>query len=489
MINVEVKGFQSAEDIKFVIDGFTAIVGRSNIGKSALVRALKCALTNAEGVSFVRHGIDCARTLRGAKTCKCFASVHIVTEGFDLLWEKGDSVNRYIFNKALYDHPGKGLPEFLASSGLSPVKVGDDASCIQISDQFYPIFLLNKSGGIIAETISDVSKLTRVNKATKLVEKDRRDIQATKKVREADVDKIRIRLCAYEGLDAALQKAAEVESQFGVIEAKESRLGVIKGYILKIQTLGLKIRGLTSVVSVVVPSTDTIEQLSPKVEQLSRFADEYGRRSLDVASLEWVEDLEVPEAKPLSELGVKLGLLSKFADGYDQRSVAVANLQWVGTISVPDLGTLSESEVRLRQLSKYSDEYARRESDVEKLAWVEALDAKVPDISELEQMSTKCTRIDSWVMRLRALKSKFDALDRLAKAPTPDLGTLQELQGKVHDLSQFILKYKTLQDSIGTLEGELAQVEAEEGTLEDEIQEIGVCPTCVQPLTMGHSHA
>jgi len=489
MINIEVKGFQSAEDIKFVIDGFTAIVGRSNIGKSALVRALKCALTNAEGVSFVRHGPDCARTLRGAKTCKCFASVHIVTEGFDLLWEKGDAVNRYIFNEALYDHPGKGLPEFLASSGLSPVKVGDDASCIQISDQFYPIFLLNKSGGIVAETISDVSKLTRVNKATKLVEKDRRDIQSTKKVREADVDKLRIRLCAYEGLDAALQRAVEVESQFGVIEAKESRLEAIKGYISKIQTLGLKIRGLTSVVSVVVPETDTIEQLSPKVEQLSRFADEYGRRSLDVANLEWVEGLEVPEAEPLSESGVRLEQLSRFADEYDRRSVAVANLQWVDMISVPDLGTLSESGVRLEQLSKFSEDYARRESDVRALAWVEALESKVPDISELEQVSTKFTLIDSWITRLRALKSKFDVLDRLTKAPTPDLDTLQGLQGKVHDLSRFITKYQSLQGSIGTLEGELAQVEAEEGTLEGEIQVLGVCPTCVQPLTTGHSHA
>jgi len=448
MINIEVKGFQSAEDIKFVIDGFTAIVGRSNIGKSALVRALKCALTNAEGVSFVRHGPDCARTLRGVKTCKCFASVHIVTEGFDLLWEKGDSVYRYIFNKALYDHPGKGLPEFLASSGLTPIKVGDDASCIQISDQFYPIFLLNKSGGIVAETISDVSKLTRVNKATKLVEKDRRDLQSTKKVREADVDKLRIRLCAYEGLDAALQRAVEVESQFGVIEAKEGRLGAIKGYISKIQTLGLKIRGLTSVVSVVVPETDTIEQLSPKVEQLSRFADEYGRRSSDIANLEWVEVLEVPEAKPLSESGV-----------------------------------------RLEQLSKFSDDYSRRKSDVEALAWVEVLESKVPDISELEQVSTRFTLIDSWITRLRALKSKFDVLDRLTKAPTPDLDTLQELQGKVRELNQFIVKYQSLQSSIGTLEGELAQVETEEGTLEGEIQVIGVCPTCVQPLTTGHSHA
>lgn len=447
MINIEVKGFQSAEDVKFVIDGFTAIVGRSNIGKSALVRALRCALTNAEGTNFVRHGPDCARTLRGVKTCKCAASVHIVTEGFDLLWEKGDSVYRYIFNKVLYDHPGKGLPEFLASSGLSPVKVGDSSSCIQISDQFYPIFLLNQSGGIIAETISDVSKLARVNKATKMVEKDRRDLQSTKKVREADVDKLRIRLCNYEGLDGALQKVAEVECKFEALEVKESRLEAINEYISKIRTLGLKIRGLTGVTSVSIPGIEIIEQLGPKVEQISRFAEEYPRKFSDVANLEWVAGLEVPEEKPLSE-----------------------------------------SCARLEQLSRFFTSYARRESDVKALAWVDSLESRVPDIIGLEQSSAKLTLIDSWVTRLRSLKSKFDVLNKLTQASVPDPGSVQELQGKVSTLSQFFSRYKTLQDSIGVLEVELEQVEVEESTLEGEIRVIGVCPTCVQPLTMGHSH-
>ena len=66
MTEVEVRNFQSVEHAVFRIEGFTALVGRSNIGKSALVRAVKAALTGATGTDFVRHGGLCARRLKDA---------------------------------------------------------------------------------------------------------------------------------------------------------------------------------------------------------------------------------------------------------------------------------------------------------------------------------------------------------------------------------------------------------------------------------------
>jgi energy-coupling factor transporter ATP-binding protein EcfA2 len=489
MINIEVKGFQSAEDVKFVIDGFTAIVGRSNIGKSALVRALKCALTNAEGVSFVRHGPECARTLRGAKTCKCFASVHIVTEGFDLLWEKGDSVYRYIFNKSEYDHPGKGLPEFLSDNGLAPVRLGDGSGCIQISNQFYPIFLLDQSGGVVAETISDVSKLTRINKATKLVEKDRRDLQATKKVREKDFDNLRLRLCFYEGLDVELQKVVNVEGQFKAIEDSEGRLEAIKGYISKVTNLGLKVRGLTSVASVVIPDTEYLGQLGPKFETLSRLTGEYDYRLSDVSNLEWVENLEDINSTLVFELGVRLKQVSEFITEYEHRLSDVSDLEWVEGLDVPDITSVSESGSSLRKVSEFTTEYTRRQSNVAALSWVDTLDPLVPDISGVEGKHTKLLCLDSRVSSLRAIKIKFDSLGKVIKTEIPESEPLQTLQDRLSTLSKFVALFQALQTSVGEFESDLSQVELEESALDVEIQTLGVCPTCTKPLALDHLHA
>jgi energy-coupling factor transporter ATP-binding protein EcfA2 len=491
MINIEVKGFQSIEDLNLALDGFTAIVGRSNIGKSALVRALKCALTNAEGVNFVRHGLDCARALRGVKTCKCAASVHIVMDGFNLLWEKGDSVNRYLFNGKKYDKPGKGIPEFLLNDGLAPVKVGDAAKSIQIADQFYPLFLLDQSGGVVAETISDVSRLDRVSKATKLVEKDRRDLQGTKKIREADVDKLRIRLCAYEGLDDALHRVGDLEGQYEIIEAKEVKLEVIKGFILKLKELALRIRSLASVESVKVPAIDAVDQLGQKVDQLIKFSDEYSRRAEIVSNLEWVEDLEgrVPDITPVSTLNLKVDQLIKFSDEYSRRAEIVSNLEWVEDLEgrVPDITPVSTLNLKVDQLTKFSVDHARRQTRVDELSWVESL--KVPVISGLEELSSKFTLLDLWVAKLRSLKAKFEDMNKMVKAPVPDPTTLQDLQGKLTTLDQYLAKFQSLQGIVGTLENDLAQVEVEEAGLEQEVNALGICPTCVRPMTLDHSHA
>lgn len=448
MINVQVKGFQSIEDLTLSIEGFTAIIGRSNIGKSALVRALKCALTNAEGVWFVRHGPDCARVLRGVKKCKCQSSVHIVSEGFDLLWEKGDLVHRYEFNGKNYESPDRGLPDFLSLSGLDPVRVGSDSGCIQISDQFFPIFLLNQSGGVVAETISDVSRLNRINRATKLVEKDRRDLQSTKKVLEGDVDKIRIRLCAYDNLDDALAKAGEVEHRFEAIEVSTDKLNTIKEFIAKITTLGLRIKALKGVDSVEVPDLGSIETAKSKVEQLQEFADSYSYREAEVAELLWVDELQVPDSERLTQAGS-----------------------------------------RLQELSGYVSEYSRRQAAVANLEWVEGLDGKIPEIAGITESSGKLDLMNSWLTRMRLLKLKFEALKKISDSKVPDPDQLRVLQDKVGTLSRYASKVKLLSDSIASLQSDLTRVEQEEKSLQEEIDVLGVCPTCVRPLTLEHSHA
>ena len=180
MIDLEVRSFQSIEHVKLRVDGFTALVGKSNIGKSAIVRAVKAALTGCVGNSFVRHSSACARRSKKAKTCECYSSVHIKAENFDLLWEKGDKHNRYVFNGQEHGVPNRGTPDFLERPKLEKdfgqVKVGDQWSLLQVADQFENLFLLNQSGGVVADVFSDVARLDRVNVAIKYVEKDRRKL-------------------------------------------------------------------------------------------------------------------------------------------------------------------------------------------------------------------------------------------------------------------------------------------------------------------------
>jgi len=398
MIEIEVTGFQSIEILRLTIEGFTALVGRSNIGKSAVIRALKCALTNSLGTSFVRHGEFCARTLRGAKTCKCFASVHIKMDGFDLLWEKGDSVNRYVFNGVEYDRPGQGIPDFLVTSGFSPVKVGDDVGCIQVADQFFPIFMLNQSGPAIAEAISDVARLDRINKATKLVERDRREAISTKKVREKDAQELRVRLNGFQGLDRALDKSSEVEFQLATVEVVEERVALLARYVISKNSLTDRILDLANIGAVQIPEVDPVLKSHTKAKKLTKFAFEMDQRVSNYKAVEWVEKFlgKIPDVEPVISAQATVVKLDRWIVKLRSFKERFLFLDGAVRAEIPSLDEVATLQKRVYCMSQYLAKVDALEASIEvmkaKLKVASEEERKVMAEAEALGVCPACTR-------------------------------------------------------------------------------------------------
>jgi hypothetical protein len=407
MIEVEIRGFQSIEHLSIQIDGFTALVGRSNIGKSAVVRAIKCALTNSLGTSFVRHGDDCARILRKAKACKCQSTVHLQTEGFDLRWEKGDAINRYTFNGERYDKPGQGIPEFLISHGFAPIKVGDEVGSIQVADQFFPIFLLNQSGPSIAEAISDVARLDRVSAATKLVEKDRREVVSTKKIREKDAEGLRQRLTAYDGLDAALTKTTQAAAALGGVGKALQRVNALSQYAASTEAILKRIKSL------------------------------------------WE----------------------------------------VGSIPVPDITFLAKGALKVEGLVRFVSDLTRRVEGYKSIAWVEKFLDLIPAVEAFQEAAKRLQQLDLWVHRLRSYRARFAILEAAGAITLPALTPLETQRDRLRDLARSTSRQVAITKDIQRVQGELTVASTEEELVQVEVEALGVCPTCTQPVQTGHAHA
>jgi hypothetical protein len=324
---VEVRNFQSIEHAHFTVEGYTALVGRSNIGKSAIVRAVKSALTGASGTDFVRHGPNCARRLKSAKKCQCKSTVRIKREGFDLLWEKGDNDNRYTFNGQVCDSVGSGTPDFLLKAGYGPIKIGDEKELLQVADQFEAIFLLNRTGGVIADVLSDVAHLDRVNSAMRFVEKDRREAVSTRKVREQDVADLATRLQEFDALDDALARVKAVEDQLVEVGRKETRLKQIERFLEAGSARGAEIKRLLGVENVAIP--DAVASLS-SVDGLLRLTRWHERL---VTLKEWwervkpVESLVAPDAQPLKTDLAKFLVRAQFASKLEAMATSVQTLE------------------------------------------------------------------------------------------------------------------------------------------------------------------
>lgn len=402
MIDVEVTNFQSIEKAAFKVQGFTALSGRSNIGKSALVRAIKCALTNARGTYFVRHSDTCLRRVRGLKTCKCMSTVRIRAEGFDLLWEKGDSINRTTINGVEYDKP-EGI-EFLKDFGLAPVPIGQRSAFLQVSDQFDQPFLLDESGNAIAELVADVGQLAVINEAMRMADKDRKEASSLRKVREKDVADLGVKIAAYEGLDDSATIATAAEKLLSDCSARETTFRRLSNFIERVAKLGSATQMLAGIEKIEIPDIAGIETSLPKLTQLARF----------ISSL----NVKVPAFKAL--------------EGIDK----------IG----------------------------------------------VPDVSTLQDDGTKVVALNRWVAQLRTFKERLSTLEAVANVTVPEAEALTDTGNSLQRLGAWVGRVDSLEKTILRVESELERASEEETVVMGEVDALGVCPTCIRPVTKAHTH-
>lgn len=201
MLRIKIEDFQSIKNADLEVDGFTVITGSNNSGKTAVIRAVRGAVSNAGGASFVRHGAS-------------HTSVSLeFQEGGRLIWQKGDrGINRYQIDGKPFDNIGRTVPEEVERKGIIPVQVGDKKLWPQIASQIVgQVFLLDEMGWVVAEAISDITRVTALNKALKNAESDRRRANTELKIRQQDHQIIKKELARFSGFE-------EVEEIVGVLE-------------------------------------------------------------------------------------------------------------------------------------------------------------------------------------------------------------------------------------------------------------------------------
>lgn len=449
MIEVEIQNFQSIEKVAFSIKGFTALVGRSNIGKSAVVRALQCALTAAAGTDFVRHGKACERRVKGRKKCRCQTTVILTLGGRTLKWEKGDGVNQYTVTRegkepVLYTALGSGTPEFL-SPDFDLVKVGSKNELIQIGEQFNPIFLLNQSGPATADVLSDVARLDDLNEAIRLVNKDNKSNKSTRKVREKDVVSLKERLEVYEGLDDALTKAKQVDTTYDIIAETQERAAKLDGWF------GSHV-ALTGSVTALEAATEPPE---PDVDGLGVVAD-----------------------KAFNLVG--------FYDSVKSLAPAIRRLLGIDEVELPDF-SLPEAQKRVAKLEGWIGGHAVLTASVEAL---EAATASPElDFAEIDAVSERMERFDGWFQGLPRTKKEYLKLKGILEVKDLDLVDVVQQEVQVAVLDRWIIRLAKLQKREVELATQLKVVEQGEQTILDEFKQLGVCPTCEQGVEVdGHLH-
>jgi len=421
-IKVRIQNYQSIEDISFEIRGFTALSGKTNIGKSAIVRAISSAILNNPVVGMVRRGAP-------------YASVELSTDEWNFRWEKSErGVNRYDIGGKFYDKVGQRQLTEIADLGFKSVKVGNDDVHPWLASQFFPIFLLDKSGPQVTDFISEVSRLNVLQDAVVLSARGKRKTSddSSAKSDEAAGYRLKQKAVAQAGMVRDLVK--DLDGQASSIEEYETSL-------LAAITMAARIAKATASVTTLTPASllSMPKPLDP----------------------EKVHRLVLAEAT-----NVKLENTAK---------KVIAARKAAGVV-IPEI---PPEIARLKAASRFATISSEIEI-VRKLSEASSVKIPVLDTDEILRLSKTIALEASLKAAAKAVK-KTKAV-KIPIAPVIDTAAVTLAES----FSTSLIAAKAAEVEAAS---EVAAVKEELAEAERELAKIPVCPTCKRPREDIHDHA
>lgn len=168
-MRVQAENFQCFASLDIHLSGFTAIVGPTNNGKSALTRVLRTALYNDWHPSFIREG-----TKRTSVEVTDFVETPNGISQISLA--KASSVNSFQITSALgtetYPKVGTGVPEDITNAGFSLFETDKGDHNLNFQTQFDKLFLLTEGYTAFTSFFNSLFKIDRYETALQFLTSD-----------------------------------------------------------------------------------------------------------------------------------------------------------------------------------------------------------------------------------------------------------------------------------------------------------------------------
>lgn len=392
-VKVQVKNFQSLKDVELEIEGFTALSGPNNSGKSALMRAIRGVFQNTGGTSFITHG---------EKEMEVSLSF---SDGRSLVWSKGTSARSkptYVIDGGKPIHPGRGVPEEVRDFNVNPIRVMNQDVYPTLAPQFTgQVFLLDQPGSALAEAVADVDRVSRLNASLRASDKDLRAATNKLKVRREDKEDLEASLEKFDGFDSVETALVSIEEDLAKVEKTERALEKMTEFKQRLNNSQAVVDKYSGVEGVSLPNVSESKQLSGELGVLVELQAALVDKTRAVALYEGVEGVELPQLDSAEADGHLADLkdLGRLRDLYSASKATVDSLQGLDSVDVPDLDTgKPEKAIRLKEfLTDAQERRAKRSGEIADLE------------TELEELEAEYSEADKEVASL---------LEELGECPT-----------------------------------------------------------------------
>lgn len=298
-----VTNFQSLRDVDLPLGPLTVIVGPSNSGKSALIRAMRALASNVRGSDVVT---------RGAKTMRITAQ----TDGHEVTLTRTGTTGAYQIRELSadgepdsYTKLAGGVPAAVTRAlRIDPVPAG--GASLSVAGQLDPPYLLGDSGATVARVLGELTKVDTIFEAVRTANKVRLAASGTLKMRKADLESIQIRLKDFAGLVDRLRAVERAEKTLAEAESRQVELDRLDKALRTLQLAETTLQKASNLPS--VPSLDPLNlalsrylDLKAAIEGLVAKTNRLRTAQIDANAAEGAEsELATALDGALKELGV-----------------------------------------------------------------------------------------------------------------------------------------------------------------------------------------
>jgi DNA repair ATPase RecN len=242
---IGINNYQSLRSVRLVLGRVTVVVGHSDAGKSALMRALHALCFNQEGSSFIHRFQD----KDGQVHIKEPAEVAIAfNDGYAILWRRFESTHAYVLFV-----PGKEKQVFTKTGGAVPPEVSDVLNIrpvtieekrkerLHFAFQHDLPFLVGDRGGVATSRV--LGRLTGLHifaNAAKNCTANKDQLSALLAATKTKRDRWKERLQPFETLPAILTSFQQLQEAYEALQARQAQLSKLQQLQTRLQALQLQ---------------------------------------------------------------------------------------------------------------------------------------------------------------------------------------------------------------------------------------------------------
>lgn len=290
MFKVKVENFQSIESTEVEVSGFTTITGKSNIGKTALLRAVSGSIFNKAVGSYARDP-------------KKPVVVSVKGEGIDYIWRKNEKgINQYIIEEKVYDKCGNDSLLEISPEWFKSLKIGDRETFPWYASQFNPLFLIDESSAKVSEFFAEFCRIGTISRAVKLAGQKKREAEMLANHLEEEVERLKKSIFKFDGLNEFKSIIKDLEEQKISIETLESAIHNRSRYGTEINACRKLLGNLGVVARTNVPDHAPMRTQASKYTGLKTLASKHEICVYEYHSMSAITEAELPEPPEMPAL-------------------------------------------------------------------------------------------------------------------------------------------------------------------------------------------